>query len=221
MLVIRDEGLKLMESRELWVLGISYALLTLGITIANGGGITQKVSQNLGLRDGIVRIYNQNASTNKIYAEIKGYWASVRQNADGKYLIIGNEGKEFIVTDGKGVYKTGEQIITSKVTTTVGESATTEIRNLTFNDEDAVAPLQELQQAYPNADIYLNGELTVDFPEDVRLPLEPNQMATAALSGNRIKFSYCSLDRARAYLSEQYAVGTVEVKVVQPSLFSK
>ena len=127
-----------------------------------GWGITQKVSQNLGLRDGIVRVYNENAGTNKIYAEIKGFWASDRTSADGKYLIIGNEGNEFIVTDNKGgVYKTGEQIITSKVTTTVGEAATTEIRNLTFNDEDAIAPLEELQQAYTNADIYiyLNGEL--------------------------------------------------------------
>ena len=132
---------------ELWVLGgaISFAgtqsviaLLTLGIYLANDGGITQKVSQNLGLRDGIVRIYNENAATNKVYAEIKGYWASDRTPADGKYLILGLEGKEFVVTDGKGVYKTGEQIITSKVTTTVGEAATTEIRNLTFNDESAI-----------------------------------------------------------------------------------
>ncbi|MEM7756793.1 MAG: hypothetical protein AAF298_01490 [Cyanobacteria bacterium P01_A01_bin.40] len=57
-----------------------------------------------------------------------------------------------------------------KVTTTVGEAAKTEIRNLTFNDESAIAPLLELQQAYPDADIYLNGELAVDFPEDVKIP---------------------------------------------------
>ena len=201
---------------ELWVLGIAIALLTLGIYLANGGGITQKVSQNLGLRDGVVRVYNENASTNKVYARITGYWASDRTPADGKYLIIGNEGKEFVVTDGKGVYKTGQQIITSKVTTEVGEAALTEIRNITFNDEDAIAALEELRTAYPDAEIYLNGELTVDFPEDVRIPLEPNQMATAVLSGNRIKFEYCGLSRAYAYLKEQYAVGTVEVKVVQP-----
>jgi inner membrane protein len=60
-------------------------------------------------------------------------------SADGKYLIIGNEGKEFIVTDGKGVYKTGEQIITSKVSTEVGEAATTEVRSISFNDESAVS----------------------------------------------------------------------------------
>ena len=160
-------------------------------------------------------MYNENAATNKVYASITGYWASDRTNADGKYLIVGLEGKEFIVTDGKGIYKTGEQIITNKVTTTVGEAATTEIRNLSFNDEDAVQPLRELQQAYPDADIYLNGELTVDFPEDVKIPIESNQMVTASISGSSIKFSYCGLDRAIALLKDQYAVGTVEMKIVQ------
>ena len=95
--------------------------------------------------------------------------------------------------------------------------------NISFNDEDAlaklnevIAPLEELQQTYPDADIFLKVELTVDFPEDVKIAIEPNQMATASLSGNRIKFSYCELGKASAYLNEQYAVGTVEVKVVQP-----
>jgi inner membrane protein len=201
---------------ELWVLGGAIALLCFGIYLANGGGISQKVSQSLGLKDGIVQVYNQNAASHHVYAEIKGVWASDRTNADGKYLIIGNEGNEFIVTDGKGVYKTGEQIITSKVTTSVGEAATTEIRNISFNDEEAVAPLEELQQAYPNADIYLTGELAIDFPEDVKIAIEPNQMATAVLSGNRIEFEYCGVSRAIAYLNVQYAVGTVEIKVVQP-----
>ncbi|WP_233220107.1 metal-dependent hydrolase [Pleurocapsa sp. CCALA 161] len=61
---------------ELWVLGIAIALLSLGIYLANGGGITQKVSQNLGLKDGVVELYNQNASTHQVYANITGYWAS-------------------------------------------------------------------------------------------------------------------------------------------------
>ena len=127
------------------------------------------------------------------------------------------------MTTDEGIYKTGEQIITSKVTTSVGEAATTEIKNLTFNDEDAVAPLLELRTVYPGAEIYLNGELAIDFPEDVKIPIEPNQMVTAQVVGSRIKFSYCGLERAiskrsasrRAYLDEQYAVGTVEIKVVK------
>ena len=188
----------------------------MGIYFANGGGITQKVSQNLGLRDGIVRIYNENAATNNVYARITGYWASDRTSADGKYLIIGNEGKEFVVTDGRGgVYKTGAQIITSKVTITVGEAARTEIRNIRFNDESAIASLKELQQAYPGAEIYLTGELGIDFPEDIKIPIESKQMVTASLVGSRVKFDYCGLSRAITLLREQYAVGTVEVKFVK------
>jgi inner membrane protein len=182
------------------------------------------------LKDGVVELYNQNASTHQVYANITGVWASDRTTADGKYLIIGNEGNEFVVSDGKGVYKTGEQIITSKVTTTVGEAAKTEIKNLSFDDEEAIAQLKELQQAYPGvarfgyedshtkaatADIFLNGELTIDFPEDVKIPVEPNQMVTAELVGSSLKLNYCGLGNAIAYLKEQYVVGTVEVRILR------
>jgi inner membrane protein len=201
---------------ELWVLGGAIALLTLGIYLANGGGITQKVSQNLGLKDGVVELYNQNASTHQVYANITGFWASDRTSADGKYLIIGNKGNEFIVSDGQGVYKTGEQIITSKVSTVVGEAAKTEIKSISFDDEEAIAQLSELQQVYPGAKIYLNGELTIDFPEDVKIPVEPNQMVTAELVGSSLKLNYCELEKAIAILKDQYAVGNVEIKVVQP-----
>jgi inner membrane protein len=200
---------------ELWVLGAAIALLILGVYLANGGGVSQKVSQSLGLKDGIVELYNQKASTNKIYAEIKGVWASDRTKADGKYLIVGTEGSEFIVSDGKGIYKTGEQIITSKVSTEVGEAATTQVRNITFNDQNAIATLKELRTAYKDADIFLSGELAIDFPEDVKIPIEPNQMITASVVGSSLKLNYCGLEKAIAYLKEQYAVGTVEVKVVQ------
>ena len=199
---------------ELWVLGIAIALLTLGIYLANGGGVTEKVSQNLGLRDGIVRTYNQYASTNKVYANITGYWTSDRTPADGKYLIIGNEGKEFIVTDGQGIYKTNQELIVERLTTSTGEAATTQIRNLTFNDEDAIPALSNLQQNYPNSDVFISGNLTVDFPEDIQIPFTKNNYATASLSGSKLAFSYCPLDRAIALLKEQYAVGTVEVKLI-------
>jgi inner membrane protein len=84
----------------------------------------------------------------------------------------------------------------------------------------AIAQLEELQQTYPGAEIYLNGELAVDFPEDVKIPVEPNQMFTAELVGSSIKFSYFGLGNAIVYLREQYAVGTVEVKVVQSKPFN-
>jgi hypothetical protein len=60
---------------------------------------------------------------------------------------VKNEGNEFVVSDGKGVYQTGEQIITSKVSTVVEEAAKTEIRSISFDDESAIAQLSELQSA--------------------------------------------------------------------------
>jgi hypothetical protein len=108
----------------------------------------------------------------------QGVRSSDRSSVSGKFFILGTEGSEFIVTDGKGVYKTGQQIITSKLTTEVGEAATTQVRSLTFNDQEALAPLLELQSAYPNAAIYLSGSVTVDFPEDVKLPIQPDQYQT-------------------------------------------
>ena len=100
-----------------------------------------------------------------------------------------------------------------------------ELRSLccTFGDAPkqlpiVVSPLQELQNAYPNADIYiyLNGELAVDFPEDIKISLEPNQMVTAQVVGSNLKLNYCSLDRAIALLREQYAVGTLSARIVRP-----
>jgi inner membrane protein len=194
---------------------ISIVLLIAGIYLANGGGISQQLSQSLGLKDGVTDLYNQKAGTNQVYATIEGVWASDRSSASGKYLILGTDGSEFVISDGKGLYKTNEQIIVNKLSTSVGEAATTEIRNLTFNDENPIATFQELQRAYPKADIFLTGELVVDFPEEVKIAIEPNQMVTAELVGSSLKLNYCGLERAIAYLREQFAVGSIEVRVVQ------
>jgi inner membrane protein len=78
----------------------------------------------------------------------------------------------------------------------------------------AIAPLLQLQQSYLNADIFLSGELAIDFPEEVKIQSEPNQMVMASVVGSSLKLNYCSLSRAIVYLKEQYAVGVVTVKVI-------
>jgi inner membrane protein len=66
----------------------------------------------------------------------------------------------------------------------------------------------------------LTGELTVDFPEDVKIPVEANQMVTAELVGSSLKLNYCELGDAIALLKELYVVGTVEIKVMQTKPFN-
>ncbi|WP_199194377.1 hypothetical protein [Pleurocapsa sp. CCALA 161] len=50
----------------------------------------------------------------------------------------------------------------------------------------------------------------------MKIPIKPNQMVTASVLGSSLKLNYCGLERAIIFLNEQYAVGTLEVKVVHP-----
>ena len=48
------------------------------------------------------------------------------------------------------------------------------------------------------ADIYLSGTLTVDFPEDIKLPILPDHYQTIILSGATVQMDYCEIERAIA-----------------------
>ena len=179
---------------------IAIFLLIFGIWIADNGGIFQNLGQNLSLDSAVVKVYNQNAATNHVYAEIQGFWSSDRSKADGKYLILGNEGKEFIVTDGEGVYVTGAEIITSKVKTVIGSESENIIKTLSFNDEQATPQLNELKEKYPANLIVITGELTIDLPD--KIDNYDTNTKTFNLSGNRLTFNNCLLDDAIAYIQE-------------------
>ena len=208
--------LKTGSAGELWVLAAAVALLIIGVYLASDGGITTKVSQQLGLKDGLIEVYNKKAANHHVYAEIKGVKVSDRSPIEGKFLILGTEGSEFIVTDGKGIYKTNEQIIISKLNTTVGETATTVIQTLSFNDEDAIESLQQLNNSYQNAAIYLTGNLTIDFPEEVKIKIEPEEYTVIELTGSSLKLSWCPVSEALSYLKDQYAIGTLTAKIITP-----
>jgi inner membrane protein len=201
---------------EYWVLASAVAILVVGCYLAASGGLTQQVSLNLGMRDGLMQVYNQNAATHQVYLEFTGFWAEDRSRADGRYLILGTSGdSEFLVTDGAGVYKTGYHIIPEQMKPVVGESARTEIQTVTFNDQEAVAALQQLQALYPEAQIYLSGAVTVDFPEEVVITLPSRQLETVSLSGATLTLNYHPLELAMLQLRDQYATGTLTARVIQ------
>ena len=70
------------STAEYWILVIATAALVLGLWLAGGGGAVQKVSQQLGLKDGILAVYNQNAATHHVYADIKGVMSSALAKPD-------------------------------------------------------------------------------------------------------------------------------------------
>ena len=199
---------------EFWVLAIAFTILIFSIWINNNGGIFQNLGQNLSLSDAVVKVYNENAETHHVYAEIQGFWESDRSNADGRYLILGNQGKEFIVTDGKSVYKTGAEIITSKVKTVIGGESENIIQTLSFNDEQATPQLNQLKEKYPANLIVVSGELTIDLPDKIN-NYDTNQKRFN-LSSNKLTFNNCLIKDAIAVLEDQYAIGSVEVIVINP-----
>ena len=202
---------------EYFVLVGATALLVAGIWVANGGGILPKVNQSLGLKAGAIATYNQHAASHHVYAHVTGVWARDRTRANGRYLILGTAGSEFILLDGQGqIHKTGEQLIATKLATSAGEPARTTIQTVTFNDEPATAKLAQLRSAAGNGLLFLSGELTIDFPEEVELPLQPDRFQTASLAGASLKLEFCSLDQALELLKDQYAIGSVTVRLVRP-----
>ena len=201
---------------EYWVLAIAVTMLILGLWINNNGGIFQNLGQNLSLESAVVKTYNENANSNHVYADIEDFWASDRSNANGKYLILGNQGKVFVVTDGENVYKTGSQIITSKVKTVIGGDSNNIIKTLSFNDEQAIPQLNELRNKYLENLIVVSGKLTIDLPENIEEFDQTDSMRTYTVSSNRLTFNNCLLDDAIAVLDGQYAIGSVELTIINP-----
>lgn len=202
---------------EYWVLSLAIALLVAGIHIAGGGGITAQVTRGFGLRDGAIGTYNQSAADRQVWANIEGVFSSDRSDASGRYFILDTAGNEFVVVDGNGnIYQTNQQIVTTKVTTDVGQTAQTQIQTLTFDDEEAIPKLERVRAQFPNAAIFITGDLTIDFPEDVELPVVTGY-PTTAVTGSTLKLSYERVEEAIAYLTDQYAIGSLSVKVISPS----
>lgn len=201
---------------EYWVLSIAVLLLVIGLHIGSSGGITEQVTTALGMTDGAIENYNAKSATYHVWADVKGIWSSDRTRADGKYFIVANEGKDFIVSDSKGIYKTGQQIIVDRVSSSLGNPATTQIQTLSFNDEEVAPKLNEIVAAHPNAMILLSGAISVDVPESIRIPIVANQFQTAQQAGSTVKFDFHPVDRALLELGDQFGTGTLTVKVISP-----
>ncbi|WP_424103592.1 hypothetical protein [Moorena producens] len=111
-------------------------------------------------------------------------------------------------------YGNGEQIITERVNTCVGEAASTQVRTLVFDDEDVVARLQPLVDAYPGAQMFLLGAIGVDFPEDVLLDLQPDQLQVLSVSRSNVRLESYPMEKTINSLRGQYGIGTIQAKIV-------
>ena len=196
---------------EYWVLAIAAAVLAIALNLSNSGGPTAFVGNTLGLRVNAVDKYQQNSASNHVWAEISGTFATDSSRADGKYFLVAADGNEFIVSSQKGqIYKTGENIISDRLTVEVGKPASSSVQSLEFDEEEfSIVPI-------PNAAVFISGEVLVDDPELVKIGTDSKQFTVAKLTGDSLTFTYCPLEKAIALLKDQIISGSIEAKIFSP-----
>jgi inner membrane protein len=195
---------------EYWVLAIAMLTLVAAINLSSTGGPTALVGTSLGLRSNATETYQKNAASHHTYALITGTFTLDSSSADGKYFIVAGEGNEFIINNKVGVFKTGTNIISSRLTVKVGKPASASVQTLNF-DEQEFAVI-----AIPNALIFLTGMLTIDEPQLIKIATTPKQLEIVKLTGDKLNFSYCPLEIAIKLLGGQYITGSLEAKIFTP-----
>jgi inner membrane protein len=195
---------------EYWVLAIAMITLIAALNLSRTGGPTALVGSSLGLRSNAMETYQKNSASHHVHALINGTFASDSSPADGEYFIAAGEGNEFVVANKLGIFKTGTNIITSRLTAEVGKPAAASVQTLEFDEEEfAITPI-------PDTLIFLTGTLTVDEPEAIRITSNPKQLEIAQLANNQLNLSYCPLETAIKLLSGQYITGSLEAKIFSP-----
>jgi inner membrane protein len=198
------------KSGEYWVLAIAMLTLVAALNLSSTGGPTALVGTSLGLRTNAMETYQKNSASHHVYAEITGMFASDSSSSDGKYFIVAGEGNEFVLANKLGVFKTGTNIISRRLTAEVGKPALSSVQTLEFDEEEfAIIPIE-------NALIFLTGTLTIDEPQLIKIPINPKQLEVAKLASDQLKLSYCPLEVAIKLLNGQYITGSLEAKIFTP-----
>jgi hypothetical protein len=179
------------------VLAITAAVLVAAINLSVTGGPTALVGTSLGLRSNAIETYQESSASNHIYADVTKTFAADSSTADGKYFIVAAEKNELILVKNKQLFKTNQTIIPSRLTTTVGLPVSSSVQSLEFDDEVfSIAPPQ-------NALVFVSGELLIDDPDLIKISANPKQFEFAKLTGDKINFSYCLLEKAITLLKDQ------------------
>jgi len=202
---------------EYWVLAGATAILVLGIWLAGGGGATQKVGSSLGLEDAQIRNYNQLAANHIVWANIKGVRQSDRTPVENRFLVVGEDNGFIVMSSQKELYKVGNGLIADRLVINQGQPAKIQLSSLTFDDENLATKLSQIREQNPNRLILVNGTVSIDFPEDISLSQQPDQLNTIKLSGSKVTLTYCPISEAITVLNDQWAIGSLSVKTINPS----
>lgn len=200
--------LKTGGNAEFLVIGVTVLVLIASLNLNNQGGLKTIATDTLNLKDNTIsQTYNENAASSIIWADFQGYRKGDRQKVDGRFLVVGEDGG-YVLMDKAGItYKVGTEVIEEQIKLTTGRAVGITQISERFDDVEVSGVLNNLKSDYDGGLILLSGSLDVDYPEKAR-PVQ-----SVKIQGNQAILNYTNIDQAIAALSDQWAIGELEVKV--------
>lgn len=205
------------STAEYWLLAFAIALALISINIQSNGGLITQANQLLGIREGVESLYNKHGNEAHIYVEVQGVRISDRAPINGKYFLIEQLGRRFILQNSKGIYSTEQEILPTRMNASVGEKSSIQTLSVNFNDEEIYPKLEELYSSHTGSAIYLSGQLSIDAPEEVTIQSPPGQLQTAVVTGATITLLSHPLEKLIGQVPDQFGTGQLTAKVIYPA----
>ncbi|MBR8829805.1 MAG: hypothetical protein N5P05_001240 [Chroococcopsis gigantea SAG 12.99] len=201
---------------EYWLLAFFVCVSSAIVYLQTQGGFMLNFNRLIGIKAGITHVYNLYGKNHHVWVDLKGHRINDRSPLGGEFLLIAQEGEEYILQNREGIYKTEENITVNRVVARYGDKALLSEQLLAFNEDDVSQKLQQLQQSYPGAAIYLTGTIDVDAPDELLVYTEPGEYETISQSDKSVTLRHCPLERAIYFLQDQYAYGVVTARIITP-----
>ncbi|KOP24599.1 hydrolase [Hapalosiphon sp. MRB220] len=219
----RNLRLRTGSNAEYFVLVVLVAIALAVFNINNSGGLFTQFNRLIASPSGVQHIYNESGSTHLIKANIKGVRTSDRSKVNGQYLIIQAQGTGFLVQADDGrIYKASTepdaQIFLEEITADVGKPAITNIEAVNLEDEPIGAALDKFKRT--GAMVFVSGQLSVDSLDEVTLPRDPYQFPYIRASDSTLTLEAAPLGIVQSQLGEEFAIGQLQVKVINTNINS-
>lgn len=200
------------STQEYFLVGIFIAIAFLVFQVNSDGGVMTAFNKIIAAPSGVTELYNKEGGSHLIYVNLEGVYTSDRVPVKDKFLVIGASGSDFIVEKDGRLFTAGSDtanIITSRITGEVGETAIIEENAIAFNEDD-ISPLVKFR----DKQAYLTGNLSVDDPESIRVSTIPREYESISLSGNSVALSHAGINQVLSLLDDQLITGNLLVKVI-------
>ena len=206
------------SAAEYGVMILLTLLFVITINVNSSGGITHNFTQLTAQTQGAAQTYLEQRDNYLVFARVKGHHLITGKPIEGRFEIVGSEGKQLVLKTEQGLLKTGEHLEPTRIRTQ--KDARVEVKTLTLNllQESPEDALLSVAHQMPER-TYVSGELEVEYAEDLVLP-KPVQFyatirAATGVGVNSVTLHNASPAAVAKLLGQYDATGTLLIKMVK------